>query len=173
MALKKLLDTKFEWMDRTNDGYLSRADVEEMVILHGLPTSVIKEFMDYCDTDKDGKVSKEEFNEARRRRPSRKLNFHAANSRGFGLFICTTNAGLSGVNASRITQSISRCTLSAAYGPLRYLAKSGDMPSVSTDICSQIRKTRRNGNVNPLYLSTPFDDAARLAAEVARIALFL
>ncbi|GAA53193.1 16 kDa calcium-binding protein [Clonorchis sinensis] len=74
MSFQKLLESDFYSLNRSRSGYISLQEIQSAVYAFGLPREAAKEFLHYCDLDKDGKISKAEFEAAVKRRKARRIS---------------------------------------------------------------------------------------------------
>ncbi|GAA27855.1 calcium-binding protein [Clonorchis sinensis] len=67
MAYLKILEQKFETLDRNHDGKITLKELSEFLVAFGFQAGQAQEFMKKFDTNKDGVISKDEFLAAVRR----------------------------------------------------------------------------------------------------------
>ncbi|KAF8570428.1 hypothetical protein P879_05330 [Paragonimus westermani] len=74
MSFQRLLEQEFNLLDKSRCGFLTKGDIQRLAYAFGLPPTAAQEFLHYCDTDQDGRVSKAEFHDAQLRRKTRRLS---------------------------------------------------------------------------------------------------
>ncbi|TGZ56138.1 hypothetical protein CRM22_010204 [Opisthorchis felineus] len=75
MAYLKILEQKFETLDRNHDGKITLKELSEFLVAFGFQAGQAQEFMKKVDTNKDGVISKEEFLAAVRRSKPEKFTY--------------------------------------------------------------------------------------------------
>ncbi|VDP71684.1 unnamed protein product [Echinostoma caproni] len=72
MDLDHVLEETFNKLDKNGDGFLSKGEIEQCLEKFGFKKNRAKEFMALYDTNKDGRISREEFLQATTRKVSDK-----------------------------------------------------------------------------------------------------